>query len=94
MDKLSIAAEGSAMLERYIAAAVEQATCEYLDEDDLYFCKVPALPGVWSSGNSPESAREELPSVIADWEMVGLERSHRIPVQASIDLNTQTRQYA
>ncbi|MEZ4520350.1 MAG: type II toxin-antitoxin system HicB family antitoxin [Thermomicrobiales bacterium] len=81
------------MLEDYIAAAVEQATCEYLDDDDLYFCSIPALPGVWSSGDSPESARQELPSVIADWVTVGLERSHRIPVLAGIDLNTQSRQY-
>lgn len=62
------------MLEEYIAVAIGQATCEYLSEDEIYYCEVCNLPGVWGTGETRDSAIEDLRSVIEDWVNVGLDR--------------------
>lgn len=74
------------MLERYIELAVQRCECEYLDDDHIYFCNVPGLRGVWSSGPTIEASVEELREVLVDWIQIGIEKGLTIPVLDGIEL--------
>lgn len=75
------------MLHDYIDAAMQRVACEYLDEDDLYFCHVPELQGAWAAAESEQQSRSELAEVLEDWVKLGLSHGDHIPVLAGIDLN-------
>jgi predicted RNase H-like HicB family nuclease len=47
--------------------ALATAECEYLPEDDVFYCEIPNLPGVWASGPTEQLAREQLHEVLLDW---------------------------
>ena len=74
------------MIVQYINAAVELAEFERM-EDSRYFATVPVCLGVWAEGESVEECREQLPSIIEGWIIVGLRHGHQFPVIAGIDLN-------
>ncbi len=74
------------MLTSYIAAAMEIARYEVL-EDGTYYCEVEELPGVWSDGKSLEECRRTLHEVIEDWLLLMLKAGDEVPVLNGIDLN-------
>lgn len=74
------------MLDTYIDIAISRRRCEYLDDDDGYYCNIPDLPGVWATGPTLKACVEELREVVAGWIQLGIELGHPIPVLDGIEL--------
>lgn len=72
----------------YIRTAMQNAICEYLDEDGIYYCEIPSLPGVWSSGANLEECRTQLESVLYGWIRLGIDLGHPIPAIDGVELQT------
>ncbi len=68
------------MFAEYIAAALERAEYEIIDDLEPYYAHVPGLQGVWSTGKTFEECRRELISTIEEWIALGLRMGHPIPV--------------
>lgn len=73
------------MLIEYIQAALRRAHYELMEDGGAYGA-IPGLQGVWASGATLESCREELEQVLQDWLMLSLARSMPIPPIDGIDL--------
>ena len=67
------------MFAEYIAAALENAEYEIIDDPEPYYARVPGLQGVWASGKTLEECRRELISTIEEWIVLGLRMGHPIP---------------
>ena len=67
------------MFAEYIAAALERAKYEIIDDPEPYYASVPGLPGVWATGKTIEECRRELISTIEGWIVLGLRMGHPIP---------------
>ena len=67
------------MIREYIAAALQRAHYELIDDEEPYYGEVPGLQGVWASGKSLEKCRENLADVIDGWVLVRLTRNMKIP---------------
>lgn len=75
-------------MDEYIRTAMRHATCEYLDEDGIYYCEIPALPGVWAAGASLDACRTKLQSVLDGWIRLGIDLGHPIPSIDGVELQT------
>lgn len=73
------------MFAEYIAAALERAEYDIIDDPEPYYARVPGLQGVWATGKTFEECRKELISTIEEWIVLGLQMGHTIP---SIDDHT------
>ena len=67
------------MFAEYIAAALEQAEYEIIDDPEPYYAHVPGLQGVWATGKTFEGCRKELVSTIEGWIVLGLRMGQPIP---------------
>jgi predicted RNase H-like HicB family nuclease len=67
------------MFAEYIAAALEKAEYEIIDNPEPYYAHVPGLQGVWATGKTFEECRKELISVIEGWIVLGLRMGQPIP---------------
>jgi predicted RNase H-like HicB family nuclease len=67
------------MFAEYIAAALERAEYEIIDDPDPYYAHVPRLPGLWATGKTFEECRGELISAIEGWIVLGLKMGQAIP---------------
>jgi predicted RNase H-like HicB family nuclease len=67
------------MFAEYIAAALEQAEYEIIDDPEPYYAHVPGLQGVWATGRTIEECRKELISTIEGWIVLGLRMGQPIP---------------
>ena len=67
------------MFAEYIAAALERAEYEIINDLEPYYAHVPGLPGVWATGKTLEECRRELISVIEGWIVLGLRMGQAIP---------------
>ncbi len=76
------------MLTEYIGAALRHAQYELM-EDGQFFANVPELPGVWASGATVETCREELREVIEGWLLLGLRQGDEIPALDGISLEVR-----
>jgi predicted RNase H-like HicB family nuclease len=66
------------MFAEYIAAALERAKYEAIDDPEPYYASVPGLQGVWATGKTVEECRKELISTIEEWIVLGLRMGHPI----------------
>jgi predicted RNase H-like HicB family nuclease len=76
------------ILSDYIKQVIDLAGVESL-EDNTFFARIPACPGVIAFGNIPELCRQELCSTLEDWILLGLKVSHPLPILNGIDLNQE-----
>jgi predicted RNase H-like HicB family nuclease len=76
------------MLIRYIQAAMQHAKFEQM-EDARYFATIPQCPGLWADGDTLESCRLELQSVLEDWILIKVRMGDSMPVIDTIDINPQ-----
>ena len=67
------------MFAEYIAAALEQAEYEIINDQKPYYAHVPGLQGVWATGRTFEECRKELISTIEGWIVLGLRMGQPIP---------------
>ncbi|MFB2934166.1 type II toxin-antitoxin system HicB family antitoxin [Aerosakkonemataceae cyanobacterium BLCC-F154] len=50
------------MIQEYIQKAMEAAHYEMLEEDEGFYGEIPGATGVWATGRTLESCRQELKS--------------------------------
>ena len=67
------------MFAEYIAAALERAKYEIIDDPEPYYASVPGLPGVWATGKTFEECRKELIENIEEWIAIRLRHGFSIP---------------
>ena len=67
------------MLTVYIQAAMRHARYEMIEDQKPFFGSIPECQGLWANGETLESCREELQSVLEDWIVLGLRLGHSIP---------------
>ncbi|MBM4405366.1 MAG: type II toxin-antitoxin system HicB family antitoxin [Chloroflexi bacterium] len=75
-----------AALTDYIQVAMHRAEYEKL-EDGTFYGQIPGLNGLYGSGKTLESCREELQSALEDWIVFGLRNRATIPSIDHVDLN-------
>lgn len=68
------------MLTAYIQAAMRHARYEMIEDVRPFFGSIPECAGVWASGESLESCRDELQSALESWIVLGLRLGHSLPV--------------
>ena len=76
------------MLIHYIQAAMRHAEFEQM-EDGRYFGTIPPCPGLWADGDTTETCREELQSVLEDWLIIKFRHGDFIPIIEDVDINPQ-----
>lgn len=74
------------MLSEYIKAALHQAQYEIIEDDEPFYGEIPALQGVWATGQTLESCRDNLTSTLEGWLLVRLSRNLAIPPLGDITL--------
>ena len=59
---------------------MRHARYEIIEDPKPFFGSISECEGVWANGQTLESCREELQSVLEDWIVLGLRLGHPIPV--------------
>lgn len=79
---------GTSEIARWANAAIANAEVEAISDPPGYFATVPACPGAWARGPTPEAAIRELEDALADWADVHLRTGNRplLPVMGGIAL--------
>lgn len=55
------------MLLDCLAAALDRAHYEKIEDEEPYYGEVPGLQGVWASGRGLEECRRNLQAAVEDW---------------------------
>ncbi len=76
------------VLSDYVAEALAEAALEKL-EDGSYAGRIPSCTGVVAFGTTLRECENELRSTLEDWNLVGLQLKHPLPVIQGIDLNKE-----
>lgn len=74
------------MLTRYLQAALRRATYEILEGGGRFYGELPDCPGVYATGETLESCREELAEVLEEWVLFRVSRNLPLPVVDGIEL--------
>ena len=74
------------MLRQYLAAAMESAHYELLQDDGSFYAEIAVCPGVYANEPSLEGCRRELESVLEDWILVRVARGLTLPEIAGLKL--------
>lgn len=77
------------MLTAYIAAAMNRAKYEILEDDGTYYGEIPGFKGVWANADTLEGCRKELQEVLEGWITLGLKKNARLPVVDGLSLGTR-----
>ena len=68
------------MLLQYIQTALDQAHYEMIEDEEPFYGKVLALPGVWATGKTLEACRRNLAEAIEDWVLFSVAKGLPVPV--------------
>lgn len=79
------------MLIDYIAAALDKAHYEKIEDEEPFYGEIPALKGVWATGKTLEGCRKRLAEVLEGWIMVRLKKNLPIPRVNGVTLKAATR---
>ena len=78
------------MIQEYIQKAMEAAHYEMLEEDEGFYGEIPGATGVWATGSTLESCRQELLEVLEEWILIGIARGHELPEFDGITLKVES----
>lgn len=67
------------MLVEYIHSALKKAHYEMIRDKEPFYGEIPGLRGVWATGKSLETCRENLEEALEGWIIVRLRRGLPIP---------------
>ena len=67
------------MLTEYLGAALESAHYEIIRDSEPYYGHIPALKGVWATGETLEDCRRNLAAALEDWVLFSVARGAEIP---------------
>ncbi len=73
------------MLIKYIQKAIERASYKKL-KDGTWFAEIPGFPGVWANGETVESCRRELWSVLEEWIVLKIHDGDALPRIGGVSL--------
>lgn len=73
------------MLIEYIQKAIERASYKKL-KDGTWFAEIHGFPGVWANGETVESCRRELWSVLEEWIVLKIRDGDTLPRIGGISL--------
>lgn len=65
---------------------MRHAHYEWLEEDNIFYGKIPGFQGVWGDGETLEGCREVLQEVLEDWLLYRISRNLDVPVVDGIEL--------
>lgn len=82
------------MLRQYLAAAMERAHYELLQDSGAYYGELPDCPGAWAEEDTLEACRRELESVLEDWVLVRVARGMPLPEIGGVKLVVGTDEAA
>jgi predicted RNase H-like HicB family nuclease len=68
------------MLIEYIEEALHRAKYEIIEDEEPFYGEVSSLSGVWATGSTLESCRENLQEAIESWLLISLKKDLPIPV--------------
>ncbi len=74
------------MLSKYLSAAMHRARYEILADDGQFYGEIPGLDGVFATGETLETCRDELAEVLEEWVALGLSLHHRLPVIDGVEV--------
>lgn len=67
------------MLTAYIQAAMERARYELIEDEEPCYGEIPELEGVWATGRTLESCRQNLAETVEDWMLLSIARGMPVP---------------
>lgn len=67
------------MLSDYIETALRKAHYEIIDDVEPFYGEIPELQGVWASGETLETCRDNLASSLEGWLLIRISRQLEIP---------------
>lgn len=79
------------MLSDYLAAAMELAQFEVIDDPEPYYGTVPGVTGVWATGATLEECRRNLASALDDWVLFSVAKGHALPVLKGVTIELPKR---
>ncbi len=74
------------MLTRYLRAAMRKAHYEILADDGSFYGEISGFDGVWATGATLETCREELEEVVEEWILFRVSRQLAVPVVDGLGL--------
>jgi predicted RNase H-like HicB family nuclease len=74
------------MFAEYIKAAMDKAAYEIIDDPEPFYGEIPGLKGVWASGKTLESCRDNLISALEDWIAFRLRTGRSIPPIGAVSI--------
>ena len=72
------------MLLRYIETALEQAHYEMIEDEEPFYGEVPALTGVWATGQTLEACRNNLAEAVEDWVLFSVAKGLVLPALGNV----------
>jgi predicted RNase H-like HicB family nuclease len=74
------------MLLDYLAAAMEGAHYELIQDEEPYYGEIPGLQGIWAAGRSLEDCRRNLRAALEDWVFFSIFRGADLPSIGEVGL--------
>jgi predicted RNase H-like HicB family nuclease len=75
------------MLRQFIAAAMETAKYEILDDGGTFYGGIPGFDGVYADAPTLERCRAELEEVLEEWVLFRVSRNLPLPTVAGLELS-------
>ena len=79
------------MLTEYLAAAMELAQFEVIDDPEPYYGTVTGITCVWATGKTLEECRYNLTAAFEDWVFFSVARGHTLPVLNGLSIDLPQR---
>ena len=67
------------MILDYVAAAMERAHYELIEDEEPFYGEIQEIPGVWATAASLEECRRRLAQALEDWLLFSIRRGDPIP---------------
>ena len=80
------------MLTEYLAAALDTAHFEIIEDDEPYYGQIPALQGVWATGKTLDECRRNLASALEDWVLSSIASGQDLPIVNGVAPTTSARE--
>jgi len=75
------------MLLQYIQVALERAHYEIIEDAEPFYGEVPALAGIWATGQTLEECRRNLAEAIEDWVLFSIAKGLPIPALGEVSIH-------
>ena len=74
------------MLVHYLQIALERAHYEIIKDAEPYYGQVPGLDGLWATGATLESCRNNLAEAVEDWLLFSITQGLSVPALGDVSI--------